>query len=57
MAEHFCVKLGDPSCSGFEISCEKTGGRTDIRTPLQTLRALRLPLSWVISLTVDALSR
>jgi len=19
--EHFCVKFGDPSCSGFEMSC------------------------------------
>jgi len=30
--EHFYVKFGDPSCSGFEIWCGKTARQREFKT-------------------------
>jgi len=60
--KHFCVKFGDLSCIGFEISCGKTARQTDkqtnkqTQTPLKTL-ATRLPSAPVISVTLDNISK
>ena len=49
MAEHYCIKFGDPSCSGIWDTVW-TDRQTDRQTPLQTLPT-RLPMEWVMRST------